>query len=253
MSQAALTLTVLAGVPSAPGSPGETSERRPRLSTSAQLWSIQSTTVAEVTPGNPPRVSDADSDETLVERARAGSGAAFQKLVLRHQERAHTVALGLLRDEQDAREIVQEAFLRVFRRLDSFQGGSTFFTWLYRIVRNLCIDLLRKPARRGADSVFPQDIDELIERPLTFGNAEGDPLQSLARGEIVRSVEQSLARLPSYHRQVIVMRELEGLSYEEMAERIGVSKGTVMSRLFHARRKLQRSLGDCYREHLAAE
>jgi RNA polymerase sigma-70 factor (ECF subfamily) len=173
--------------------------------------------------------------------------------VLRHQERAHTVALGLLRDEQDAREIVQEAFLRVFRRLDSFQGGSTFFTWLYRIVRNLCIDLLRKPARRGADSVFPQDIDELIERPLTFGNAAGDPLQSLARGEIVRSVEQSLARLPSYHRQVIVMRELEGLSYEEMAERIGVSKGTVMSRLFHARRKLQRSLGDCYREHLAAE
>jgi len=196
------------------------------------------------------RELEAEEDRVLIESAQKGDPVAFKKLVQRHQRRAFAIALGLLRDEQDAREVVQEAFLRVYRGLDSFHGGSTFFTWLYRIVTNLSIDLMRKPARRDAPLDESVEIDE-ADIPLLSRIDGADPLDVLRRAEIRNKLEAALEALPVYHRGVIVMREVEGLSYEEMAEAMGVSKGTIMSRLFHARQKLQRALAECYAEEVA--
>ena len=192
----------------------------------------------------------AEQDRVLIENAQNGDKQAFKTLVQRHQRRAFAIALGLLRDEQDAREVVQEAFLRVHRGLDSFQGGSTFFTWLYRIVTNLSIDLLRKPSRRELELDESREIEE-VDIPLLSRIDGADPFDVIRRGEIRNKLEAALEALPVYHRGVIVMREVEGLSYEEMAEAMGVSKGTIMSRLFHARQKLQRALADCYAEEVS--
>ena len=196
------------------------------------------------------RELEAEQDRVLIESAQKGDKLAFKRLVQRHQRRAFAIALGLLRDEQDAREVVQEAFLRVHRGLDSFQGGSTFFTWLYRIVTNLSIDLMRKPSRRDAELDEGREFDE-ADIPLLSRIDGADPLDVLRRAEIRNKLEAALQALPVYHRGVIVMREVEGMSYEEMAQAMGVSKGTIMSRLFHARQKLQRALADCYAEEVA--
>jgi RNA polymerase sigma-70 factor (ECF subfamily) len=199
----------------------------------------------------PPRASnqavpdvEAELDRDLIERARGGDRLAFRRLVERHQRRAFTIAVALVRDEEDAREVVQEAFIRVYRGLAQFHGGSSFFTWLYRIVTNLSIDVMRRPARR----------EQALEEVLDAADAEdhvlasfdrGDPFLSLHRSELRTAIQKALDELPSYHRGVIVMREIQGMSYEEMAEAMNVSKGTIMSRLFHARRKLERALAEC--------
>ncbi len=191
----------------------------------------------------------------LIERAQAGDTGAFRRLVERHQRRAFAVALALVRDEDDARELVQDAFLRAYRSLPTFQGGSSFFTWLYRIVTNLGIDLLRKPGRQTGEVDESQlDSDNRVDLDVPFiGRLDGaDPADVVRRREIAARLQIALDALPSYHRAVIVMREIDGLSYEEMGQVMGVTKGTIMSRLFHARQKLQRALYDCYEEQVGA-
>jgi RNA polymerase sigma-70 factor (ECF subfamily) len=196
------------------------------------------------------RKLEAEEDRVLISQARTGNSEAFRSLVERHQRRAFAIAIGLVRDENDAREIVQEAFLRVYRGLESFEGTSSFFTWLYRIVTNLSIDLMRKPSRRETEPLDHAALDEAGESLLVSRLDGADPAGVVRRGEIRRRIEAALDELPPYHRGVILMREVEGMSYEEMADAMGVSKGTIMSRLFHARRKLQRALHDCYEEQV---
>jgi RNA polymerase sigma-70 factor (ECF subfamily) len=199
------------------------------------------------------RAKEAEEDRALIARAQAGDTAAFRRLVERHQRRAFAIALALVRDENDARELVQDAFLRVFKGLHSFQGGSSFFTWLYRIITNLSIDLIRKPGRQTSDLDDARlDVEESpeVEQPFLSRVEGADPIELVRRREIGSRLQTALDALPSYHRAVIVMREVEGLSYEEMAQAMGVSKGTIMSRLFHARQKLQRALADCYKEQI---
>ena len=199
------------------------------------------------------RAREAEQDRELVARAQAGDLAAFRRLVERHQRRAFSHALALVRDENDARELVQDAFVRVFKNLHSFQGTSSFYTWLYRIVTNLGIDLMRKPGRKTTEldeaHLGPEEGADL-HFPL-LGHFDGaDPLDVVRRREIAARIQAALDALPTYHRAVILLREVDGLSYEEMAEVLEVSKGTIMSRLFHARQKLQRALADCYAEHV---
>lgn len=200
------------------------------------------------------RIREAEEDRALIAKAQRGDGsvraAAFRQLVERHQRRAFAIALGLVRDENDAREIVQEAFLRVYKGLATFEGSSSFFTWLYRIVTNLAIDLMRKPGRKAAELDEARSVDDEPDAPLALiSRIDGaDPLDVVRRKEIAERIQTALDALPPYHRAVILMREVEGMSYEEMAESMGVSKGTIMSRLFHARQKMQRALSDCYAE-----
>jgi RNA polymerase sigma-70 factor (ECF subfamily) len=196
------------------------------------------------------RQAEAEEDRALIERAKSGDRTAFRELVERHQRRAFAIALALVRDENDAREIVQEAFLRVYRGLDTFHGGSSFFTWLYRIVTNLSIDLMRKPARRDAEFDDAREIKDELDVPLLARIDGADPQDVVRRSEIAERIQRALDALPPYHRGVILMREIEGMSYEEMAQAMGVSKGTIMSRLFHARQKLQKALHDCYEEQI---
>lgn len=199
------------------------------------------------------RQLEAEQDRILVEQARGGDPKAFRKLVARHQRRAFAISFALVRDEQDAREIVQEAFIRVYRGLDSFHGGSSFFTWLYRIVTNLSIDLVRKPARREAELHDDRAHGDELDIPFLARIEGADPADFVRRRELAVRIQAAIDALPPYHRGVIVMREVEGMSYEEMAEAMGVSKGTIMSRLFHARQKLQRALADCYGETFGIE
>lgn len=199
------------------------------------------------------RIREAEEDRGLIARAQQGDTAAFRSLVERHQRRAFAIALQLVRDENDARELVQDAFLRVYRSLGSFQGGSSFFTWLYRIITNLSIDLIRKPGRQLADideSRFETDEAQEADFPFLSRVDGADPADVVRRREIASRLQAALEALPPYHRDVILMREIEGLSYEEMAQAMGVSKGTIMSRLFHARQKLQKALAAVYVEQI---
>jgi RNA polymerase sigma-70 factor (ECF subfamily) len=152
----------------------------------------------------------------------------------------------MVRNRQDALDITQEAFIKVHRYLGNFQGSSSFYTWLYRIVVNLAIDQLRKGGKGAA-----LDYDDRVRRDET--NTAGDPsllpsilgsnpARSAGRKELLEQMQKAIDELPPYHRAVIVMRELEGMSYKEMAKAMRVSKGTIMSRLHHARHKLQRAL-----------
>jgi RNA polymerase sigma-70 factor, ECF subfamily len=181
-------------------------------------------------------------DKQLVEAARQGDANAFRELVKRHQRRAYAVALGMVHDPDDARDVVQEAFLKVHKNLATFEGEAQFFTWLYRIVANLCIDLLRK--RRGMkvefdDAMANDDPDEAGISPMRTGF---DPGRALADKELREKIMAALDKLSPAHRAVLVMREVEGMSYQDMAEQMKCSIGTIMSRLFHARKKMQSML-----------
>lgn len=190
-------------------------------------------------------------DRSLIERAAKGDARAFRELVGRHQRKAHAVAYGIVRNAEDAREVTQDAFMRVYRHLNDFEGQASFSTWLYRIVVNLSIDLIRRKAP-GKKAVELDDRTELDGAPheLLPYRGDRDPFVSLDRSRIVAAVQQCLDQLPEYHRTIIVLREVEGLSYEEIAEVMEVPKGTVMSRLFHARRKMQKLLHELLGEEV---
>src|SRR5882757_2023873 len=133
------------------------------------------------------RENESEQDRRLIERAQTGDSGAFRLLVERHQRRVFAIALGLVRDEQDAREIAQEAFLRVHKGLPQFHGGSSFFTWLYRIVTNLSIDLMRKPSRREAELHFALEVDDNESSPL-LPASDADPFDVVRRGELSQRI-----------------------------------------------------------------
>ncbi len=188
-------------------------------------------------------------DRDLIDRAAAGDLRAFEELVRHHQRRAHAVAYGIVRNPEDAREVAQDAFLRVHRHLKDFEGGASFSTWLYRIVYNLSIDLLRR--RSPGRAIELEDHTDLDGAPDEWlpSRGESNPFAALDRTRLVEAMQRCLDELPPHHRTAILLREVEGMSYEEIAEAMEVPKGTVMSRLFHARRKMQRML----REHFGEE
>ena len=190
--------------------------------------------------------STAADDQALVESARNGDRQAFQELYRRYERRCFAVAHGFLRNQEDALDIVQEAFIKVHRHLAKFEGQSSFYTWLYRITANLCIDKIRRNKRyRGVefdDRIRPGGNSDAAELGLLSTPALSDPVRALQDAEILRAVEESLGHLSPKHRAVIVMRELRHMSYAEMAEAMECSKGTIMSRLFHARRNMQELL-----------
>jgi RNA polymerase sigma-70 factor, ECF subfamily len=189
---------------------------------------------------------EADDDLALVARARSGDREAFRALVVRHQRKVYAVALGIVKDRDIAWDVAQEAFVRVHAHLADFKGESSFSTWVLRIGSHLAIDAVRKErtaAKRDLDDVQEADVQEGAEGILAtaLGN---DPQANALRKELAAKMSEALAQLPEKHRTILVLRELEGLSYEELAERLAIHKGTVMSRLFHARKKMQALLRD---------
>jgi RNA polymerase sigma-70 factor (ECF subfamily) len=185
-------------------------------------------------------------DLSLVRRARAGDDGAFQALVVRYQRKVYAVALGIVRDTDTAWDVSQEAFVRAHGHLSALEGDEAFVKWLFRITSHLAIDAVRRERRSLKDAV-----DDVAEADLVEGG-EGilstplglDPSDNALRRELASRMADALRQLPEIHREILVLRELEGLSYEELAERLGIQKGTVMSRLFHARKKMQVLLAD---------
>ncbi len=183
-------------------------------------------------------------DLALVSSARAGDAEAFRALVVRYQRKVYAVALGIVKDRDLAWDVAQEAFVRVHAHLADFKGDASFSTWVLRIGTHLAIDAVRKERVSAKE-----EIDEVRDAHLA-GAGEGilatelgrDPQQNLLRRELAGKMTEALSQLPEKHRTILVLRELEGLSYDELAERLGIHKGTVMSRLFHARTKMQAAL-----------
>ncbi len=208
------------------------------------------TQTGSLAPRGGKRGVEALSDVEAVSRTRDGDHDAFRVLVERYQERAFRLALRILRDEEQARDAVQDAFLKVYGALDKFEGRSGFYTWLYRVVFNRCLDLQRRERARPvlhASGVSEESGGE--EALLGEGAEEGVGASRFASPESGRSDSElrvmlvdAVHALPDDARQTFLLREVDGLSYAEIAEVMGVPKGTVMSRLHYARKRLRQSL-----------
>jgi RNA polymerase sigma-70 factor (ECF subfamily) len=189
---------------------------------------------------------DDPEDRELVAAARGGDRDAFRALFERYHRRAYALAFGVVRHKDDALDVVQDAFIKAHKYLDKFEGNSSFYTWLYRIVMNLAIDHLRKHRRVKPVELDDAKLEEGGDESLLPRILGGNPGRALMDKEIRARIDEALGELSENHRAVLVMRELEGLSYEEMAQAMACSKGTIMSRLFHARRNMQKRLVDLY-------
>jgi RNA polymerase sigma-70 factor (ECF subfamily) len=180
-------------------------------------------------------------DLELVDRARGGDPEAFRELVVRHQRRVYAVALGIVKDRDLAWDVSQDAFVRVHQHLAEFRDEASFSTWIHRITARIAIDVLRKerPSRRSDVADVPEPVLQEAA-PGVLATALGtNPQETVLRRELSGRLSEALGQLPDVHRTVLVLREMDGLSYEELAERLGIPRGTVMSRLFHARKKMQ--------------
>lgn len=194
-------------------------------------------------------------DRKDVLQAKAGDVAAFRRLVEQYQQRVLTIALGVLGNHEDAQDVAQEAFLKAYRHLPLFRGDSSFYTWLYRIVFNLAVDFSRRRYRHVENSVGDMATVENalgVSTKASRGRSESSgflsstpsPEDQVERQELRRSISKAMVDLSPEHRTVIVLREIEGLSYAEISHIVGCSKGTVMSRLHHARKRLQKALAE---------
>ena len=178
-------------------------------------------------------------DRELVRQSRAGNHEAFRELFDRYHRQVLAAAVGMTGNSDDAMDVVQETFVRAHRNLGSFLGESSFYTWLYRIAINVGIDFRRRQARR-AEIVQAEPIDDnaIDADQLT------DPRAEVARKQLGSRIFRAIDELTPEHKAAIILREIEGLSYEEISKVMQCSKGTVMSRLHYARKKLQAKLRD---------
>ena len=188
-------------------------------------------------------------DPELVKLAQRGDTAAFEELVARHRDKIYARAFSMLRNEDDATDLSQEAWVKGWQRLHQFQGEASFATWMTRIVINLCLDQLRKLKRGRTDSIEQMDEESGgVERQLPVVNP--NPTERLERGELRQRIDRALNQLSNEHRTVLILHEFEELEYKMIAKRMGCSIGTVMSRLFYARRKMASLLAGLKREEL---
>ncbi len=171
-------------------------------------------------------------ERLLIRQAQAGDEAAFAELIRRYEKPVYHQALRLLNHPEDAADVTQEVFFHAWRGLPAFQGDSSFSTWLYRLTNNAAIDLLRREKKRRGDLSLDdgeRPWDRLLTDPAPMPEAEAE------RAELRRAVAEGLAKLSAEHRQVLVLREINGASYEEIGQILGLPPGTVKSRLARAR------------------
>jgi len=197
--------------------------------------------------GGPARPTDEHdlSDMDLVVLVQQGDTTAFRGLVERFQNRIYAHIYGMIRNREEARDLTQETFVKAFRNLGGFRGESSFTTWLYRIASNVTIDHIRKHSRVRVGGYD----DEVAIKEEGDGRWEPDhlrrsPGRDLERQRMYQRVMDAMQALPPDQRQVVLLREIEGFSYKEIAEAMGIPEGTVMSRLFYARKRLQAILKD---------
>ena len=203
-----------------------------------------------VEPPAPPEPKESDDEKAhvrrLVQRAKKGDREAYKELVQRYQKRVFGILFGMLRSREDAMELTQDVFIKVYQRIKDFEEKSSFYTWVYRIAFNLAIDFRRrewKKVHTEYDDAVEQDgaaDDGILNRERV------NPEQELQSRELGEQIRRALETLPDEQKQVLLLREVEGLSYQEMADSMGCSIGTIMSRLFYARKKMQAQLKTIY-------
>lgn len=198
----------------------------------------------------PPPGSDDEaipSDVELVEKARNGDMRAFDQLVTRYRGRVYGMIYNMVRNEADALDLAQDVFVRAWRALPRFEARSSFFTWLYRIAHNVTCDWSRRRRIEG-DGEFDDNLapETIAAGAHTAPSEAQSPDREIAGNETLARIQAALDELSEEHRTVILLKEIEGLKYHEIAETVGCSIGTVMSRLFYARKKLQALLEDIY-------
>ena len=181
------------------------------------------------------------TDRELVERAKRGDQSAFERLVLDNQNRVYSLALRLVNDREEAADLAQEAFVKAWQGLPSFQGESSFATWIYRLTTNVCIDWLRRQKRR--EGVEPSvSLDDEESGWAEPADRDSDPPLLLERSERGKALARGLDRLPDWQRRALVLRELSGLSYQEIGQALDIDLGTVKSRIARARLNLRKIL-----------
>jgi RNA polymerase sigma-70 factor, ECF subfamily len=183
----------------------------------------------------------ATDDRELVERCQRGDLAAFEALVEKYRQRVWRLAVNVLRDQEEAWDVAQEAFVRAWQALGSFRGQSAFYTWLFRIAMNLASDRLRQRGASGRAFGTERVPEEDFERLMV--DQDPAPDDEAERTETRARIERALAALGEHHRTIIMLSDLEGLSYKEIAEVLNIPMGTVMSRLHNARKRLRDVLG----------
>jgi len=177
-----------------------------------------------------------DPDVALVKRFKEGDEAAFNEIVRRHQEKLYYVALRMVGDHDDAADLSQDAFVKAYRGLAKFKEGSSLYTWLYRIVINLCINYLR--AKRLRDVI---SLDTVVE---ALGTTKLAPDEVLEQSDLGQAIREAVQRLPAQQKAVFVLRQYEQMSHEEIATTLGRSVGAVKANYFHATKKLQKWLAE---------
>ncbi len=190
------------------------------------------------------------SDIDLVRRCQTGGPGelkAFDELVVRYRSRVYSMIYQMVRNEQDAWDLSQDSFLKAWRFLPRFKGDSAFYNRLYRIATNVTIDWLRKRSTRGEKEFDDQiAVTEADPTSVLLPRSVPEPSQQMADGEIREKINAAMEQLSVEHRTAISLKEIQGLSYQEIADVMECSTGTVMSRLFYARKKLQILLKDTY-------
>jgi RNA polymerase sigma-70 factor (ECF subfamily) len=186
-------------------------------------------------------------DEALVGWAQKGDTEAFEELVFRHRDKIYARAMMMMRNEEEAMDLSQEAWVKSWQRLHQFQGDSSFATWMTRIVINLCLDQIRRQKKMRAESI--EQIEEEaggVERQMPVEHV--NPIEGLEKEELRKRIDEAMAKLTEAHRTVLVLHEFQGMEYKEIARKVGISIGTVMSRLFYARRRMASLLQGLKRE-----
>src|SRR5579859_4309070 len=183
------------------------------------------------------------NDQALVKAAQQGDMAAFEELVGRHRDKIFARAYSMMRNEEEAIDLSQEAWVKGWQRLAQFHGESGFGTWMTRIVINLCLDHLRKQKRQRTESIEEMDEESGgVERQMPVITV--NPTAGLERDELRKRIDRALGQLSYEHRTVLVLHEFQEMEYKEIAKTMDCSIGTVMSRLFYARRRLASLLAD---------
>ena len=178
-----------------------------------------------------------EQEYLIVQQVLEGNTNAFEELVLEYEKKVYNVALRILGNSEDAADMTQEAFIKAFNSLSGFRGDSKFSVWLTRIVSNLCLDFLRSRSRRPTVSLSVED-DEGDDVQLDIADVSQSPELLLVRSLTRESVRRGLKALPEDYREILLLREIQGLSYDEIAEALNIEVGTVKSRIFRGRKKL---------------
>lgn len=188
-------------------------------------------------------------DDRLIELTLSGETRAFDELIRRHSRRLHAMLLQMLGSEADAYDVAQEAFLRAFRNLRYFDGRSAFYTWLYTIAANQARNFIRKRKRERTFSLDNDEHGTPLEKDSELADraVDADPVRGAQLTDIKARLREAMQALSPAHREVVTLCDIMGLSYQEIAEMLHVSEGTLRSRIFYAHKQLQSMLGDIER------